>query len=79
MASFEEKIGWELPWKRENKNYCPVPILHDTEYKIPKKEKKKFRKFKNTIVASVQAIIGLNRPRKRENKTYRSVSFLPDA
>ena len=44
-----------------------------------KKIAKKFRIFKNNIVASFQAIIGWNRPRKRENKNYNSVSFLPDA
>ena len=43
-----------------------------------KKTEKKFRKFKNTIVASFQAIIGWNRPRNRENKNYHSVSFQPD-
>ena len=44
-----------------------------------KKIEKKFRKFKNTIVASYQAIIGWNRPRNRENKNYDSVSFQPEA
>ena len=44
-----------------------------------KKIEKKFRKFKNTIVDSFQAIIGWNRPRNRENKNYHSVSFQPDA
>ena len=44
-----------------------------------KKIEKKFQKFKNTIVASFQAIIGWNRPRNRENKNYHSVSFQPDA
>ena len=39
----------------------------------------KFQKFKNTIVASFQAIIGWNRPRNRENKKYDSASFQPDA
>ena len=39
----------------------------------------KFRKFKNTIVASIIAKIGRKRPRKRENKNYRSVSFLLEA
>ena len=43
-----------------------------------KKIEKKFRKFKNTIVASFQAIIGWNRRRNRENKNYHSVSFQPD-
>ena len=44
-----------------------------------KKMEKKFRKLKNTIVASFQAIIGWNRPRNRENRKYHSVSFQPDA
>ena len=43
-----------------------------------KKLEKKFRKFKNTIVASFQAIIGWNRPRNREIKNYHSISFQPD-
>ena len=44
-----------------------------------KKIEKKFRKFKNTIVDSFQAIIGWNRPGNGENKNYHSVSFQPDA
>ena len=43
-----------------------------------KKIGKNFRKFKNTIVASFQAIIGWNRPRNRESKNYHFVSFQPD-
>ena len=37
MASFEAKIGWKRPRKRENKNYCSVPFLPDAKLKIPKK------------------------------------------
>ena len=44
-----------------------------------KNVEKKFQKFKNTIVASFQAIIGWNRPRNRENKKYDSASFQPNA
>ena len=44
-----------------------------------KKIAKKFKKFKNTIMASIQAKIGWKRPRKSENKNYRSVPFLPNA
>ena len=40
---------------------------------------RKFKKLKNTIVASFQAKIDWGRQRKRENKNYRSVSFLHDA
>ena len=39
----------------------------------------KFPKFKNTIVASFQAIIRWNRQKNRENKNYYFVSFEPDA
>ena len=54
-----------------------VPTRHVK--KNSKKIEKKFQKFKNTIVASFQAIIGWNRPRNKENKNYHSVSFKPDA
>ena len=43
-----------------------------------KKIAKKFRKFKNTNVASLNAKIDTKRPRKRENKKYHFVSSLPD-
>ena len=45
-----------------------IPTRRVTENS--KKIEKKFRKFKNTIVASFQAIIGLNRGRDRGNKNY---------
>ena len=44
-----------------------------------KKIAKKFKKLKNTIMASFQAKIGWIRQRKRENKNCCSVSFPPDA
>ena len=40
---------------------------------------KKFKKIKNTVVASFQLKMGRKRLRKRENKNYPSVPFLPDA
>ena len=54
-----------------------VPTRHVK--KNSKKIEKKFKNFKNTVVASFQAIIGWNRPRHRENKNYHSVSSKPDA
>ena len=30
MASFQAKIGWKRPRKRENKNYRSVPFQPDT-------------------------------------------------
>ena len=29
MGSFQAKIGWKMPRKRENKNYRSVPFLPD--------------------------------------------------
>ena len=41
MASFQAKIAWKMPRKREIKNYRFVPFLPDALQKIPKKFKKK--------------------------------------
>ena len=49
MASFQAKIVWKRPRKRENKNYRFVPFLPDALQKIPKK---KTKKLKNTIMVS---------------------------
>ena len=65
--------------KRENKNYSFVPSLTDALLKIPKKIAKKFKKLKNTIMASFKARIGWKRPRKKQNNYCRSVSFQPNA
>ena len=37
MASFQAKIFWKRPKKRETKNYWFVPLLPDALYKILKK------------------------------------------
>ena len=68
MASFQVKIGWEKPRKRENKKNCSVEFLHDPIQRIPKKQEKKFKKLKNTIMTSFQAKISWQRPRKRRKK-----------
>ena len=46
MASFQAKIAWKMPRKREIKNYRFVPFLPDALYKIPKKIEIKFKKKK---------------------------------
>ena len=46
MASFQAKIFWKMPRKRENKNYRFVPFLPDALYKISKKIAIKFKKKK---------------------------------
>ena len=80
IGSFEEKIGWERPRKRENKKKSfrcvpSRPVIENT-----KKIAKKFKKFENTIVASFLAKIGCKKPRKREikKKKHSFDVFLPD-
>ena len=40
MASFQAKISWKRPRKRENKNSCAAPFLPDAKQKIPKQQQK---------------------------------------
>ena len=40
MASFQAKIGWKMPGKREHKKYHSVSCQPDANYKIPKKYQK---------------------------------------
>ena len=79
MAYFQAKIGWKRLRKRENKNYHSVSFQLDALQKISKKQEKKFKKLKNTIIVSFQAKVGWKSPRKGENKNFCSISFLPDA
>ena len=51
MASFQAKIGWKMPRKREYKKYHSVSFLPNAKQKIPKK----FKNLKNAIMASFQA------------------------
>ena len=59
MASFQAKIGLKRPRKRENNNYRSVPFRsYPTRNREFQKIAKKFKKLKNTIMASFQAKIG---------------------
>ena len=78
MASFQAKIGWKMPGKREYKKYHSDSFLLDPKQKNSKKEAKKLKKLKNTITTSFHAKIGWKILRMRENKNYNPVSFLPD-
>ena len=40
MASFQAKIVWKRPRKRENKNYRFISFLPDASQKFPKKQQK---------------------------------------
>ena len=57
MASFQAKIVWKRPRKRENKSYHFVPFLPDALQKIPKQQEKNYEKKKKTIMATFQAKI----------------------
>ena len=48
MASFQAKIVWKKPRKRENKNYCFITFLPNALQKILKKQQKN---KKNTTMA----------------------------
>ena len=58
MASFQAKTGWDRPKNKENKSYRSDQFLSNPLQRIPKKIAKKFKKLKNTIMASFQAKIG---------------------
>ena len=76
MASFQAKIGWESPRKREKKIY--LMSSYKTRNRKLKKNSKKIKKLEHTIIASSQANLGWEKLRKRENKKNRSDEFLPD-
>ena len=59
MASFQAKIVWKRPRKRENKNYSFVLSLPDAKFKIPKK----FKKIKNASMVLFLAKIVWKMPR----------------
>ena len=50
MSSFQGKIDWKMPRKREYKIYRSVSFLPNAKLKIPKKIAKKFKKLNNTIL-----------------------------
>ena len=77
MSLFQAKIGWKMPRKREYKNYRSVPTRREIENS--KKIAKKFKKLKNTIMASFQVKTGRKRSRRRKNKYYRTIPFQPEA
>ena len=78
MNTFLAKIGWKHMIKIEKKIIVTF-LSYPTRNRKFQKNRKKFKKLKNTIVTSLQAKIGWKKPRKRENKNYSSVLFLPEA
>ena len=81
MASFQAKICWGRPRKREKKNKKKkiIPMSsYPTRNRKFQKNTKKLKKLKNTIMASFQAKISWERPRKKERKKNRSDEFRPN-
>ena len=76
VISRQNRLGKakEVSKKKLSFHFVPTQSVIENSKKIAKK----FKKLKNTIMASFEAKIGWKRSRKRENKNYRSVSFLPD-
>ena len=52
MTSFQAKIGWKRPKKRENKSYRFVLFPPDAEQKIQNKKQKKTKKYHYGIISS---------------------------
>ena len=77
MALSQTEIGQKWMRNRENKNFNSVSFQLVALQKISKKQEKKYKKLKNTIIASFQAKVGWKSPRKGENKNFRSISFHP--
>ena len=72
--------NWLEKAERERKLKLSFRFVHTLRIiENSKKIAKKFKKLKNTTMASYQAKIGWKMPGKREYKKYRSVLFLPDA
>ena len=78
MNTFLAKIGWKRLRKREIKIIVSF-LSYPARNKKFQKNIKKFKKLKNTIVASLHAKIARRKLRKRENKNSRSVPSLPGA
>ena len=63
MASFQAKIVWNRPRKRENKNYRFVSFLLDALQKIPKKYPKK-KKYHYGIISCQNSMEKAKKERK---------------
>ena len=80
MLHFKPKLVGKHREREKIKTVIPfrsVPTRRVTENS--KKIAKKFKKLRNTNMASFQAKVGWKRPRQRENKNSRSNPFLPAA
>ena len=51
MASFQAKIVWKRPRKRENKNYRFITFLRNALQKILKKQQKNKKKYHYGLIS----------------------------
>ena len=75
MKSFQAKVGWKMMGKRENKKLSFRFVPTQRAIQNFKKIAKKFKKLKNTIMASFQAKY-VGKCRERENIEL-SFCFVP--
>ena len=78
MASFQAKIDWKMPRKREYKNYRYVSFPHPTRNLKFQKNNNKIQKIKIYHYGFISSQIRSEKAKKEKNKNYRSVSFLHD-
>ena len=79
MAYCPANPGWERQRNSEKKkSIVPIISYPNPNRELKKKIVKKFKKLKNTIIASFQAKTGWEGSRNGENKNYRSDHFLTD-
>ena len=78
MASFQAKIGWKWPRKRQKYKlsfrFVPTQCVIENSKQITKK----FKKLSNTIMTSFQAKIRRETLINGEDKNYRPIPFQPD-
>ena len=73
MATFQAKIVWKRPRKRENKNNSLVLFLPDALQKIQKKQQNNSKNKKNSIMASFHRL----KEAEKERKQLLSFCFVP--
>ena len=78
MASFQKKNRLEKAEKEREQKLSIRFVLTRLVIEYSKTIAKKFKKLKNSFVASFQAKIGWKRLRKIENSKYRFVSSLTE-
>ena len=77
IASFEVKMGWEQPRKREKKTIVSINsyLIRDRKFKTNSKKIQKIKKHRYGFFSSQN---GQGEAEKERKKNYRSDQFLPD-